>query len=183
MKKTLFLLALACCIPTEGYSQGFMKKLKQKMGNAVDISESTGTAEEAAQASGNDGSGDDGKQTQHPTPSDKLQKQRTATREAYYRKIVSVNLRVQELDKQYSCSDEEMVAFRKEMYASAAKKFGITKAELRSLEDDKTTEAEKERITQKIVNNTVGDISGLEAMGADRRNRLLFIFGHRGQLL
>lgn len=209
MKKTLFLLVLACCIPTEGYSQGFMKKLKQKMENAVGISESTGTAEEAAQASGNDGSNDDGKQTQRPTPSDKLQKRRTATaswdetvspskassieallkelpalpsvdemvtpnasaREAYYRKIVAINLRVQELDKQYTCSDEEMVAFREEMYASAAKKLGITEAELRALENDMTSEAEKERITQKIVNYTIGDISGLEAMGADLEKR------------
>lgn len=211
MKKTLFLLALACCIPTEGYSQGFMKKLKQKVENAVGISESTETAEDAAQTSGSDdrNGNDDGKQAQRPTPVDKLQKRRTATaswdetvspskassietllkelpslpsvdemvtpnaaaREAYYRKIVAVNLRVGELDKQYSCSDEEMVAFREEMYASTAKKLGITEAELRSLEDDKTTEAEKERITQKIVNNTIGDISSLEAMGADLEKR------------
>ncbi|WP_289395654.1 histidine kinase dimerization/phospho-acceptor domain-containing protein, partial [Parabacteroides goldsteinii] len=45
MKKTLFLLALACCLPTAGHSQGFMKKLKQKVENAVGISESTGEPE------------------------------------------------------------------------------------------------------------------------------------------
>lgn len=50
MKKTLFLLALACCLPTAGHSQGFMKKLKQKVENAVGISESTDIAEDQTQA-------------------------------------------------------------------------------------------------------------------------------------
>ena len=205
MKKTLLLLVLACCIPTGGYGQGFMKKLKQKVESAVGISESANVAEDQAQAGSNhDGNSDGNKPAQRPTPSDKLQKLRTATatwdeavtpskassieallkelpplpsvdemanpnaaaRETYYRKIVAVTTRVRELDKQYTCSDEEMVAFRESMYASAAQKLGITEAELRALENDMTSEAEKERITQKIVNNTVGDMSNFDAMPA-----------------
>ena len=210
MKKTLLLLVLACCIPTGGYGQGFMKKLKQKVESAVGISESANVAEDQAQAGSNhDGNSDGNKPTQRPTPSDKLQKLRTATatwdeavtpskassieallkelpplpsvdemanpnaaaRETYYRKIVAVTTRVRELDKQYTCSDKEMVAFRESMYASAAQKLGITEAELRALENDMTSEAEKERITQKIVNNTIGDMSNLEAMAADIEKR------------
>lgn len=33
-----------------------------------------------------------------------------------------------------------------------------------------TSEAEKERITQKIVSNTIGDMSSLEAMAVDIEN-------------
>ena len=210
MKKTLFLLALACCLPTAGHSQGFMKKLKQKVENAVGISESTDIAEDQTQADDNhDGNSDGNKPIQRPTPSDKLQKLRTATatwdeavtpskassieallkelpplplvdemanpnaaaRETYYRKIVAVTTRVRELDKQYTCSNEEMIAFRENMYASTAKKLGITEAELRALENDMTSEAEKERITQKIVSNTIGDMSSLEAMAVDIEKR------------
>lgn len=80
MKKTLFLLALACSLPTAGHSQGFMKKLKQKVENAVGISESTDIAEDQAQADDNhDGNSNGNKPIQRPTPSDKLQKLRTAT--------------------------------------------------------------------------------------------------------
>lgn len=210
MKKTLFLLALACCLPTAGHSQGFMKKLKQKVENAVGISESTDIAEDQTQADDNhDGNSDGNKPIQRPTPSDKLQKLRTATatwdeavtpskassieallkelpplpsvdemanpnaaaRETYYRKIVAVTTRVRELDKQYTCSNEEMIAFRENIYASTAKKLGITEAELRALENDMTSEAEKERITQKIVSNTIGDMSSLEAMAVDIEKR------------
>ncbi|EKN12197.1 hypothetical protein HMPREF1076_03362 [Parabacteroides goldsteinii CL02T12C30] len=210
MKKTLFLLALACSLPTAGHSQGFMKKLKQKVENAVGISESTDIAEDQTQADDNhDGNSDGNKPIQRPTPSDKLQKLRTATatwdeavtpskassieallkelpplpsvdemanpnaaaRETYYRKIVAVTTRVRELDKQYTCSNEEMIAFRENMYASTAKKLGITEAELRALENDMTSEAEKERITQKIVSNTIGDMSSLEAMAVDIEKR------------
>lgn len=189
MKKTLFLLALACSLPTAGHSQGFMKKLKQKVENAVGISESTDIAEDQAQADDNhDGNSNGNKPIQRPTPSDKLQKLRTATatwdeavtpskassieallkelpplpsvdemanpnaaaRETYYRKIVAVTTRVRELDRQYTCSDEEMIAFRENMYASTAKKLGIT---------------------QKIVSNTIGDMSSLEAMAVDIEKR------------
>ena len=187
-----------------------MKKLKQKVENAVGISESTDIAEDQTQADDNhDGNSDGNKPIQRPTPSDKLQKLRTATatwdeavtpskassieallkelpplpsvdemanpnaaaRETYYRKIVAVTTRVRELDKQYTCSNEEMIAFRENMYASTAKKLGITEAELRALENDMTSEAEKERITQKIVSNTIGDMSSLEAMAVDIEKR------------
>ena len=64
-----------------------------------------------------------------------------------------------------------MIAFRENMYASTAKKLGITEAELRALENDMTSEAEKNASPKKIVSNTIGDMSSLEAMAVDIEKR------------
>lgn len=68
------ILAVFCWIPVEAYSQGFLKKLKQKVDNVV------GIKEDAAEMGEGPSVGGDGDQpTRSITPADKLQKRRTAT--------------------------------------------------------------------------------------------------------
>lgn len=71
---TTIALAVFCWIPVEAYSQGFLKKLKQKVDNVV------GTKDDTAEIGEEPSVGGDGDQpTRSVTPTDKLQKRRTAT--------------------------------------------------------------------------------------------------------
>lgn len=80
----------------------------------------------------------------------------TAARQNYYRKIVAVDLRVKELDKQNTCSDEEMLALRDKLYQELAAATGLTIDEMKRLDDPNTSEAERERLAQKAIENTLG---------------------------
>lgn len=67
-------LAIFCRIPVEVHGQSFLKKLKQKVGNVV------GTKDDTAEIGEEPFVGGDGDQpTRSVTPTDKLQKRRTAT--------------------------------------------------------------------------------------------------------
>ena len=78
MRKILNIMAIAlaifCRIPVEVHGQSFLKKLKQKVGNVV------GTKDDTAEIGEEPFVGGDGDQpTRSVTPTDKLQKRRTAT--------------------------------------------------------------------------------------------------------
>ena len=201
MRKITLLICLMLCIPTVCPAQGFLKKLKQKVENAVGYNEeeeSTTTIEEENTS----------ESTREATPAEKLQKRRTATatwdemitpskagsieellndlpalpsavqlaspdesvKAAYYRKIVAVNMRVEELDKQWACSDEEMESFRNKMYNEAAAALGLTPDELKEMEDPNIPEARQKELEDKILKATVGDVSGLEALANSEKN-------------
>ena len=68
------IMAIALAIPVEVHGQSFLKKLKQKVGNVV------GTKDDTAEIGEEPFVGGDGDQpTRSVTPTDKLQKRRTAT--------------------------------------------------------------------------------------------------------
>lgn len=89
------------------------------------------------------------------------------TREAYYKKLVSVDLRVEELDKQFTCSDQEMIAYRDKMYAEAAETLGLTVEEMKLLEDDNIPDAEKERLLKKMESTLLGNTGSLFSAAAE----------------
>ncbi len=145
MKKTLFLLALACSLPTAGHSQGFMKKSRKWKTLSVSAKAptlrkirrkpttiTTGTAMATNRSNApprptncRNSAPPPPHGTKQVTPSkassieallkelpplpsvDEMANPNAAARETYYRKIVAVTTRVRELDKQYTCSDEE----------------------------------------------------------------------------
>lgn len=104
-----------------------------------------------------------------------------AARQSYYRKIVAVDLRVRELDKQNTCSDEEMLALRDKLYQDLAAATGLTPDEMKRLEDPNISEAEKERLTQKVIDNTLG-VGGLDKM-TDMASKLEALEKEKGRKL
>lgn len=208
MKKNVLLipvcLLLLALMPATAHSQGFLKKLKQKVENAV---EGTDEPEENADEEGEEGEPGNGT----PTPADKIPKLRIATsswdemiqpskastvkallnelpalptvaamvtpteeaRASYYRKIVAVDMRVEELDEANTCSDDEMLAARDKLYKEMAGVVGLTVEEMKRLEDPNLPEAEKEQLAAKVKNSMITDseMDKLTAMGAELEKR------------
>ncbi|MBQ3606658.1 MAG: hypothetical protein II991_00010 [Bacteroidales bacterium] len=75
---------------------------------------------------------------------------------AYYDRIAAVNMRVNELDEQLSCSDDEMIAARDELMKDLADLFGLTEAEMKMLDDPDISAAEQERLEQKMIDHMMG---------------------------
>lgn len=208
MKKNVLLIPVCLLIlafmPATAHSQGFLKKLKQKVENAV-----VGTDESETST---DGKSEDGEpENITPTPVDKIPKLRIATsswdeiiqpskaftprallnelpalptvtamvtpteevRASYYRKIVAVDMRVEELDEQNTCSDEEMLAARDKLYQEMAGIVGLTVEEMKRLEDPNLPEAEKEQLAAKVKNSMItgSEMGNLTAMGAELEKR------------
>ncbi len=90
-------------------------------------------------------------------------------RAAYYRKIAAVNLRVEQLSQQAACSDGELDAFTDKVYAEQAARFGLTAAELRSLDSGTLSAAEEAALQQRIMEAVLGggNLGGIMAMAAD----------------
>lgn len=86
-------------------------------------------------------------------------------REAYYRRLRAIELRVEELDEQWACSDEEMLAAREKVYKEMEGVFSLTAAEMKRLEDSNLSEAERTRLEEKVKNHMLGgtDIEALSA--------------------
>lgn len=207
---SLFILAL---MPMNGYGQGFLKKLKQKVEKAVGMEEPA--AESNLQKAAEEGNTPQGT----PTATDRLPKLRIPTsswdemiqpskassvrallnelpalpsinelavptaeaRESYYRKIVAVDLRVEELDKMNTCSDEEILAAREKIYQELADVIGLTVEEMKQLENPNLSETERERLSEKarnaiIDNADMGRITSmadkLEKMEKDKGRKL-----------
>ena len=74
----------------------------------------------------------------------------------YYDKIAAVSMRVEELDEQQSCSDEEMIAAREDLMNDLADLFGLTEDEMKRLEDPDISPEEEERLTQKMIAHMTG---------------------------
>ena len=79
------------------------------------------------------------------------------SREIYYNQIVAVNLRIDELDAQWACSDAEMVAEREKLYAELQDILGLTVEEQKRLDDPAVSEAEKAALEEKIKKHIIGD--------------------------
>lgn len=73
LKITSMALLVFCLMPMEGYSQGFFKKLKEKVDNVV------GTKEDTSEASEKVSNEEEGQPSRSATATDKLPKRRTAT--------------------------------------------------------------------------------------------------------
>lgn len=82
-----------------------------------------------------------------------------AQRQAYYNRLASISMRVEELDEQWTCSDEEMLALRDRLYKDLADTYGISIEEMKALEDPNISEAEKERIEEKIKQSVLGGMN------------------------
>ena len=187
MKKNVLLMPVCvwalAFMPATAHSQGFLKKLKQKVENAV---VETDASEENTDEAATEGEAVNGT----PTPADKIPKLRMAVsswdemiqpskastvralldelpalpsvaamvapteegRASYYRKIVAVDMRVEELDEQRTCPDEEMLAAREKLYQEMIDITGLTIEEMKRLEDPNLPEAEKEQLAEKARN-------------------------------
>ncbi len=82
-----------------------------------------------------------------------------AKREAYMRKLSSLSMRADELDDQATCSDEEMVAFRDKLYKELESILGISSEEMKRLEDSNVSDAEKQRIEEKMKKHLLGGMN------------------------
>lgn len=94
-------------------------------------------------------------------------------RASYYRKIVAVDMRVEELDQQNTCSDEEMLAARDKLYQELAGVMGLTVDEMKLLEDPNLPEAEKQRLMEKAKESMItgSEMDKLTAMDAELEKR------------
>ena len=100
-----------------------------------------------------------------------------ADRQAYYNRLSAINMRVDELDEQWTCSDEEMVALRDQLYKDLAETYGISVEDMKRLEDPNCSEAEKARIEEKIKQSVLGgfdpnSLAGAKAKGDKYKSRL-----------
>ncbi len=82
-----------------------------------------------------------------------------AQRQAYYNRLAAISMRVEELDEQWTCSDEEMLALRDRLYRDLADTYGISVEDMKRLEDPNISETEKERIEEKIKQSMLGGLN------------------------
>lgn len=97
-----------------------------------------------------------------------------AIRTAYYNRLVSINLRVNELDDEWACSDEEMLALRDKAYKELEGILGLTIEEMKRLDDPNISDAERARLEEKAKNHLLGgaDLEGLSAKAQSKEARL-----------
>ncbi len=206
-KRNLWILVafiMMAATPADVYSQGFLKKLKQKAEKAVN--QAVGIEDESDEIV-EDYDNDEEKSPGTPTATDRIPKLRQssvvwdgqvtpsragnvrnllnelpplpsvdeivnpndATRKTYYDRIVAVDLRVNELDEELSCSDEEMLAARDKLYKELEAITGLTSEEMKMLEDPNISEAEKKRLEEKMKNAMLGDFD-VEALSDKAQN-------------
>ena len=91
---------------------------------------------------------------------------------AYYKAIKAVTIRAEELNEDATCEDAETLMWRKKANDGLKSAFGLTDAEVAILTDDNASEADKERVSQKIEKSILGDldVSALEADAARYEN-------------
>lgn len=97
-----------------------------------------------------------------------------AKHEAYYRRLRAIELRVEELDEQWACSDEEMLAAREKIYKELEGVFGLTAEEMKRLEDPNLSETERTRLQEKVKNHMLGgtDMEALSSKAQSKEERL-----------
>ncbi len=76
--------------------------------------------------------------------------------DSYYNKLTSINLRVNELDEEWACSDEEMLAARDKLYNELSGMMGLTAEEMKRLDDPNISEEEKARLEAKVQAAVLG---------------------------
>lgn len=97
-----------------------------------------------------------------------------AERQAYYNRLSAISMRVNELDEQWTCSDDEMEGLRNQLYNDLAETYGISVEDMKKLEDPNCSEAEKARIEEKIKQSILGgfDPSSMQAMGNNMQAKM-----------
>lgn len=95
-----------------------------------------------------------------PLPSaEKIAKSTTEERNAYYSKIQAVTLRVDILQKSQSeggCSDADIEAERIKWEKKLQNLFGLTAEEMAILQSDNASDAQREAVTEKMLQNKMG---------------------------
>lgn len=91
---------------------------------------------------------------------------------AYYKAIKAVTLRAEELNMDATCEDTETLMWRQKANDGLKSAFGLTDAEVAILTDDNASEADKQRVSEKIEKSILGDldVSALEADAARYEN-------------
>ena len=77
---------------------------------------------------------------------------------AYYQAIKAVTIRAEELNMDQTCEDEETLMWRKKSNQILKDSFGLTDAEIAMLERDDLSEAEQQRLEEKISKAILGDL-------------------------
>lgn len=208
MKKNVLLTLISILslafVPMDTYSQGFLKKLKQKVEKTVGMeqedeptrNQNEDTAVPTAQVSATDIVPKlrqstviwDGevqpsraanarallKELPALPSANEIAAPSDASRTAYYNKLSAIDMRVDELDRQYACSDEEMAAARENIYRELTGILGLSVEEMKRLEDPNITESERQRLTDKASAHMMGGNSpeDISNMAASKKGRL-----------
>ena len=92
---------------------------------------------------------------------------------AYYKAIKAVTLRAEELNADTTCEDEEAIMWRKKSNQMLKDMFGLTDEEIAMLDRDDLSEAEQQRIQDKISKAMLGDmdVNSLENMGSEYQGK------------
>ena len=87
---------------------------------------------------------------------------------AYYKAIKAVTLRAEELNADTTCEDEEAIMWRKKSNQMLKDMFGLTDEEIAMLDRDDLSEAEQQRIQDKISKAMLGDmdVNSIENMAS-----------------
>ena len=201
---TLISILPLAFVPMDTYGQGFLKKLKQKVEKTVGMeqedeptrNQNEDTAAPTAQVSATDIVPKlrqsaviwDGevqpsraanarallKELPALPSANEIAAPSDASRTAYYNKLSAIDMRVDELDRQYACSDEEMAAARENIYRELTGILDLSVEEMKRLEDPNITESERQRLTDKASAHMMGGNSpeDISNMAASRKGRL-----------
>ena len=90
----------------------------------------------------------------------------------FYKAIKAVTLRAEELNQNSTCEDEETLMWRKKTNDALKSAFGLTDAEIAILQDENASEADQQRISDKIAASILGgvDVNAMEADAARFEN-------------
>ena len=90
----------------------------------------------------------------------------------YYKAIKAVTLRAEELNQSNTCEDQETLLWRKNSNKALKEAYGLTDEELALIEKGNMTEAEQQRISEKIAKAALGGLNpdDLEKQAADLEN-------------
>ena len=90
----------------------------------------------------------------------------------YYKAIKAVTLRAKELNADTTCEDEETILWRQKTNDGLKSAFGLTDADLAILEDENASEADKQRVSDKMAAAMLGgmDVNAMEAEAAKYQN-------------
>ena len=92
----------------------------------------------------------------------------------YYRAIKKVSLRAEQLNEDATCDDETTNLWRNKAN-QMLKDLGLSDADIKALENENLSDAERERISQKLAKAMLGDfdMSALENMGEVDENAMM----------
>ena len=85
---------------------------------------------------------------------------------AYYKAIKAVTIRAEELNMDTTCEDSETLMWRQKTNDGLKSAFGLTDAEIAILQDENASEADQQRVSDKMAASMLGGID-VEAMEAD----------------